>query len=122
MSALIKRDRDGTAMNLPAAPSQPSAAALPVKAVAPRVKAAKSGGVRLFIGLLIALAADALDVAVPGVTLPLDIITAILMVLLYGLRWEILLVMFPEMFPGTAFFPTWVILVFYLAGVTPKKP
>lgn len=115
MSALIKRDREGKALNLPSAPSQ-------LPAAAPPVQAAKSSGVRLIFGLLIALAADALDVAVPGVTLPLDFLTAILMALLYGLRWEILLVMFPEMFPGTAFFPTWVILVFYLAGIAPKKP
>jgi hypothetical protein len=115
MSAFIKRDRDGNAINLPQVSSNSA-----VKSVTPQP--ARRSGMRLFAGLAIAMTADALDVAFPMVSLPVDFVTAILISILFGWRWETLVVLVPEIFPVTALFPTWVILVFYLAGLRPKMP
>jgi hypothetical protein len=114
MSALIKRDRDGNAVNLPQPRS--NSAATPAAS-----QTFKRSGVRLFVGLAIAMTADALDVAFPMITLPVDFVTAILISLVFGWRWETIVVMIPEVFPVTAMFPTWVILVFYLGGVKTGK-
>lgn len=114
MSALIKRDRDGNAVNLPQARSN-----MAVPPSAPQC--VKRSGVRLCVGLVIAIAADALDVAFPMVSLPVDFVTAILIAVVFGWQWEMLAVLLPEVFPGTAIFPTWVILVFYLAGIKTRK-
>jgi len=112
MSALIKRDRDGNGVNLPKARNFPEERAA--------LQSTKPSGIRLIIGLAIALTADALDVAFPMMTLPIDFVTAILITIVFGWRWETIVVMVPEVIPVTAMFPTWVILVFYLAGV--KRP
>jgi hypothetical protein len=114
MSALIKRDRDGNAVNLP----QPISNSTVTPAAS---QTFKRSGVRLFAGLAIAMTADALDVAFPMVSLPVDFVTAILISLIFGWRWETLVVLAPEIFPVTAIFPTWVILVFYLSGLQPQR-
>ena len=114
MSALIKRDRDGNAVNLPTASSLP--------AESTSQQSAKPSGVRLFVGLAIALTADALGVAFPLITLPVDVVTAILISIVFGWHWETIVVIVPEALPVTSMFPTWVILVFYLAGVKRSKP
>ena len=114
MSALIKRDRDGNAVNLPQVSSTTSV----IPAASQTVK---RSGVRLFAALAIAMTADALDVAFPMVCLPVDFVTAILISMIFGWRWETLIVLAPEVIPVTALFPTWVILVFYLAGIKTGK-
>lgn len=114
MSALIKRDRDGNAVNLPQSRSK-----LTVTPPAPQPM--KRAVVRLIVGLVIAATADAVDLAFPMVSLPLDFVTAILISIVFGWQWETLAVLLPEMFPGTAIFPTWVILVFYLSGIKTRK-
>lgn len=114
MSSLIKRDRDGNAVNLPQARSNAA-----VRSDAPQP--VKRSGVRLFIGLAIAITADALDVAFPMLSLPVDFVTAVLISLIFGWRWETLVVLVPEILPVTSLFPTWVILVFYLAGIKTRK-
>ena len=113
MSAFIKRDRDGNAVNLPqvSSSSVTPATSQPIR----------RSGVRLFVGLAIAMIADALDVAFPMVSLPVDFVTAILISLVFGWRWETIVVMIPEVIPITSMFPTWVILVFYLGGVKPHR-
>ena len=115
MSAFIKRDADGNAVHLPQASSS--------SAVKPAASPPASRlGVRLFAGLAIAMIADAIDVAFPMVSLPVDFVTAILISIVFGWRWETLVVLAPEIIPVTAMFPTWVILVFYLAGIkTPRR-
>ncbi len=114
MSALIKRDRDGNAVNQHQVSS--SSALTPSTS-----QPARRSGVRLFAGLAIALIADALDVAFPMVSLPVDFVTAILISIIFGWRWETLFVLVPEIIPVTALFPTWVVLVFYLGGVKTGK-
>lgn len=114
MSALIKRDRDGKAVNLPQRSTSST-----VMPVAPQ--RVKHSGLRLFVALAIAITADALDVAFPMISLPVDFVTAILISFIFGWRWETLVVLAPEIFPVTAMFPTWVILVFYLAGIRVKN-
>lgn len=114
MSALIKRDRDGNAVNLPQA--RTNSAATPAAS-----QPVSRSGLRLFIGLAIAMTADALDVAFPMITLPVDFVTAILISIIFGWRWETLVVLVPEIIPVTAMFPTWVVLVLYLGGIKPEK-
>jgi hypothetical protein len=115
MSALIKRKPDGSAIT----PSK--GAAPPEVPSAGSAFATKISGTRLFIGLAIAMTADALDVAFPVVSLPVDFVTALLISLVFGWRWETIVVLIPEVIPVTSMFPTWVILVFYLAGVKHRK-
>lgn len=114
MSALIKRDRDGNAINLPQVISSPAVATVSTQPV-------KRAGLRLFAGLAIAMTADALDLAFPLASLPVDFVTAVLISILFGWRWETLAVLAPEIFPLTSVFPTWVMLVFYLARIRTRK-
>lgn len=86
------------------------------EAAAPSATDPRSGW-KLFLGLAIALTADSLDLAFPTVSFPVDFVAALLLTFLYGLRWEILAILVPELFPATSLIPTWTMLVFYLAGI-----
>lgn len=109
MSGMIKRKPDGSAF-----PRPPGSEPVSER---PPVSPGRSSGLPLFTGLAIAMIADALDVAFPMLSLPMGFLTAILLSLIFGVRWETFVVLIPESLPVTAMFPTWVILVFYLAGI-----
>jgi hypothetical protein len=70
--------------------------------------------------LVIAMIADVLDISSPMLSVGSDLVTAVLLSVVFGPRWQTILVLVPEVFPMTSVFPTWVILVFYLAGI--KRP
>jgi hypothetical protein len=76
---------------------------------------------RFWLCLLIAILADAADVA-PGLAAAVDLATGLLLTALIGWRWQILAVLLPEIFPPTALFPSWVMLVLYLAKAEGSKP
>ena len=114
MSSLIKRDRDGNAVDLPQARRNSAVTSDTPQPV-------KRSGVRLFAALAIAITADALDVAFPVLSTPVDFVAAILISMLFGWRFETVVVLAAEIFPATSTFPTWVLLVFYLAGIKARK-
>ena len=72
------------------------------------------------MSLAVAGVADSLNVAFPVLFLPVGILTALILLALWGLRWEVAVAVIPELIPGVAMFPSWVLLVCYLAGVKPK--
>ncbi len=64
--------------------------------------------------LLVAACADALEVAFPLAWVPVDIAVALLLLLIWGRRWEVAVVILPELIPGVSMFPTWTLLAVYL--------
>lgn len=72
---------------------------------------------KIAVSLAIAMTADALDLAFPVLSIPVDLAAAVALILIHGVRWEIFAVIAPEVFPATAPLPTWTLLVIYLATV-----
>jgi hypothetical protein len=101
MSALIKRNPDGNAIN------PPKTATYPVGL--PADTSERISGIRLFTGCAVALAADALNIALPLFTIPVDFVTAVLMSLVFGWRRPIIAVTIIEAIPIAAMFPTWTL-------------
>lgn len=64
--------------------------------------------------LLLAAGADALEVAFPLAWVPIDVAVALLLLLIWGRRWEVAVVILPELIPGVSMFPTWTLLAVYL--------
>lgn len=54
------------------------------------------------------------DFAIPWLFIPLDIVTVLTLIAIWGMRREFLLVLVPEMIPALNLFPTWVAVVLYL--------
>jgi hypothetical protein len=67
------------------------------------------------LGLVIAVAADAIEIAVPASWLLVDAVTVAAFILIWGFRWEILVALLPEAIPGIDFFPTWTLLAVHLS-------
>jgi hypothetical protein len=111
MSVLIKPDHERKKGTAAKPPNDRSAASIS-KRIKPRLKIALS--------LAVAITADALDIAFPFLSVPVDLFAACSLLLLHGVRWEIFAVIAPEIFPPTAPLPTWTLLVIYLATVNQK--
>ena len=75
-----------------------------------------SSGVRFVLTLAIAAIADGLEVLFPPAWIPIDLATVGAFFLLWGFRWEIALVLIPEIIPGANVFPSWVLLALYLGN------
>jgi hypothetical protein len=71
-------------------------------------------GVKAIVGLAVAAAADALGAAFPPAWLLIDAFTTVAFFLIWGLRWEIAVVLLPELVPGMNVFPSWTLLAIYL--------
>ncbi len=112
MSGHIKRRPDGRAVPLARRP--------PADSEGQRSRVSGLAGPRLLIGLVIAMIADVVDISSPMLSVGSDLVAAVLLSVVFGARWETILVLVPEVLPVTSVFPTWVILVFYLAGI--KRP
>ncbi|MEI7911846.1 MAG: hypothetical protein WCK77_19620 [Verrucomicrobiota bacterium] len=69
---------------------------------------------KFIVTLAIAAAADGLQLLLPPLWIPIDIVAALSFFALWGLRWEIVVVLLPELTPGVEAFPSWVVLAFYL--------
>lgn len=78
------------------------------------VTAAK--GLKCVATLAVAATADGLQIAFPAFWIPISIITAITLFLLWGWRWEILVVLVPELAPVIGILPTWTGVAIYLTG------
>jgi hypothetical protein len=66
------------------------------------------------VSLALALAADSLEAAFPPAWVVIDAFTTVAFFLIWGLRWEIAVVLLPELVPGMNVFPTWTLLAIYL--------
>ena len=95
-----------------------------VKTSLPHANAdANTGGMlRPVLSLLIALAADALDVA-PPLSFIGDGLAFVALLAIWGFRWEIALALIPELIPGLSMFPTWsaVVMALWFQGKKPKS-
>ena len=69
---------------------------------------------KFILTLAIAGAADGLQLAFPPLWIPIGIVAALSFFALWGLRWEIAIVLLPELAPGIEAFPSWVALALYL--------
>jgi hypothetical protein len=76
----------------------------------------KANVVRFVLSLLVAATADGLEVLFPPAWLPIDLATVALFLLLWGFRWEVALVLVPEIIPGANVFPSWILLALYLGN------
>ena len=76
--------------------------------------AGKSAAFKAMASLAVAVAADALEVAFPPAWLVIDGFATVAFFLIWGLRWEIAVVLLPELVPGMNVFPSWTLLALYL--------
>jgi hypothetical protein len=67
------------------------------------------------LSLVIAVAADAIEIAIPASWLLVDAITLADFILIWGFRWQIFVALLPEAIPGVDFFPTWTLLAVHLS-------
>jgi hypothetical protein len=74
----------------------------------------RTGAFKAMVSLAVAGAADALEVAFPPAWLVVDAFATVAFFLIWGLRWEIALVLLPELVPGMNVFPSWTLLAMYL--------
>jgi len=74
----------------------------------------KSAAFKATASLALAVVADALEVAFPPAWLVIDACTTVAFFLIWGLRWEIAVVLLPELVPGMNVFPSWTLLALYL--------
>lgn len=75
---------------------------------------------RFVLTLCVAALADGLEVLFPPAWVPIDLATVGVFFLLWGFRWEVALVLLPELIPGANVFPSWILLAFYLGNQGPK--
>jgi hypothetical protein len=73
-----------------------------------------SAAFRSVASLAVAVAADALELAFPPAWLVIDAFATLSFFLIWGLRWEIAVVLLPELVPGMNVFPSWTLLALYL--------
>ena len=86
----------------------------PVGTEAERVGFGKSAAFKAMASLAVAGAADALEVAFPPAWLVIDACATTAFFLIWGRRWEIAVVLLPELIPGMNVFPSWTLLALYL--------
>lgn len=76
---------------------------------------ARSGRVwRALLSLGCALAADGIQWLFPPSWVVADGLMVLMLLLVWGRRWEILVAVVPEVIPGLDLFPTWTLFVGYL--------
>ncbi len=85
-----------------------------------------SGGrgntMRFVLTLGVAALADGLEVLFPIAWIPIDLVTVGVFFLLWGFRWEVALVLVPELIPGVNVFPSWVLLALYMGQQQQNQP
>ena len=79
---------------------------------------------RKLAAFAVALASDAASLfteLVPGVQQAVDVATALILVALLGLRWQLLPAVLAEAIPGVAFFPSWIAVVGWIVAQDPPR-
>lgn len=77
----------------------------------------KTSVLKVVVSFAVAAVADALnaaDFSVPLIYIPVDIVTVLILLALWGMRREIVVALVTEMIPALNLFPTWVAVVAYL--------
>jgi hypothetical protein len=74
----------------------------------------RSSAFKSMASLVLAVAADSLELAFPPAWVVIDAFTTLAFFLIWGLRWEIAVVLLPELIPGMNVFPSWTLLAIYL--------
>ena len=110
MSALIPNDKPKQSVLTKGDPLTP----IPRENAPARTRSERRAVVAFVLSLGVAAAADGLEVLFPPLWIPLDALAAVLFLALWGLRWEVALVLAPELIPGLNVFPTWVALALYM--------
>jgi len=92
-------------------------------------KVEMSHTMRFALSVLVAVIADSIELPLEGIPpawILIDVLTAGAFLFIWGVRWEIGLVLIPELIPGLNVFPTWFLLAMYLGQQaqpnTPQKP
>ena len=92
-------------------------------------KVEMSHTMRFALSVLVAVLADSIELPLEGIPpawILIDALTAGAVLVIWGFRWEIALVLIPELIPGLNVFPTWFLLAMYLGQQAqpppPKKP
>jgi hypothetical protein len=101
--------------------TRPASAPAPMPAPGP-VYALSVG--RKVCALLVAAISDAISVGaefVPPLQIAVDVVTAVILFVVLGFRWPLLPVLVIEAIPGVAAFPTWILAVSVLVGITPTR-
>jgi hypothetical protein len=108
-------------------PAPGPAPAKPVTVLAREELADAAAGIstaRKLAALGVAAVSDAISIFAafaPPVQWTVDAVTAIALFVLLGFRWPLLPVLVVEAVPGVAMFPTWLLAVAVLVGVTPTR-
>jgi len=79
---------------------------------------------RLRRALVIAVVSDILGFAVvlfPPVQWALDAVTALLLLVVLGFRWQLLIALAIEVIPMLELFPAWTLVVFAIAAATNQE-
>jgi len=97
-------------------PPESDASRVPPPSRGPASRAEKGGTMRFVFTLAVAALADGLEVLFPMAWVPIDLATVGVFFLLWGFRWEVALVLLPELIPGANVFPSWVLLALYLGN------
>jgi hypothetical protein len=86
-----------------------------------RFESGRGRTIRFLLTLAVAASADVLQWLFPPLWIPIDVVTALVFVALWGLRWEIAVALVPELAPGVDTFPCWIALAIYLGSRTPAQ-
>ena len=86
----------------------------------PRARGVASN-MRFVVGLALAALADGLEVMFPPLWIPIDLAMVGVFFFLWGFRWEVALILLPELIPGANMFPSWTLLALYLGRQGPQK-
>ena len=106
--------------SIPGEPKETDGAGNAREGSVPRATGAASN-VRFVIGLAFAALADGLEVMFPPLWVPIDLAMVGVFFFLWGFRWEVALVLLPELIPGANMFPSWTLLALYLGRQGPQK-
>jgi hypothetical protein len=80
---------------------------------------------RMALAFFVAAASDAASIlaeTIPPLQLAIDGMTALVLLLILGFRWQFLPAVVVEAVPGLAIFPTWMAAVIAIAATTPRDP
>ncbi|RFC46059.1 MAG: hypothetical protein DVB28_000218 [Verrucomicrobia bacterium] len=97
-------------------PRESEASRVPPPASGQASTPGKGGTARFLVTLAVAALADGAEVLFPMAWVPIDLATVGVFFLLWGVRWEVALVLIPELIPGANVFPSWVLLALYLGN------
>lgn len=107
----------GAARDAADADQEPSGSA----AAATGARGHRQHSIRFILSLIVAAIADGLEAMFPFAWIPIDLATVGFFFLLWGFRWEVAVVLIPELIPGVNVFPSWILLALYFGSQNRKS-